>query len=118
MDWLYNITKKHPLWFLLGTGFTVYFYSLFNGFVGDDFDQLVNNPFVHSLANLPYFFLGGTFNNGFVSLSGIYYKPLMTVLFSLLYTVFQVTPFFYHFTQLLFHLTNVILLYYLFKKFF
>jgi protein O-mannosyl-transferase len=118
MDWLNDITKKYPLWILISTGFILYSYSLFNGFVGDDFDQLVNNNFIHSIANIPYFFLGGTFNNGFVSLSGIYYKPVMTIVFSILYSLFQATPFFYHFTQLLFHIANVILLFYLFKKFF
>lgn len=118
MEWFDNISKKYPFWFLIGTGITVYFYSLFNGFVGDDFDQLVQNTFIHSLANLPYFFLGGTFNNGFVSLSGIYYKPVMTIMFSLVHTLVGPSPFFYHFVQLIFHIANAILLFFLFKKFF
>jgi hypothetical protein len=42
----------------------------------------------------------------------------MTIIFSLLYTLFQTTPFFYHLTQLAFHIVNSILLFYLFRKFF
>lgn len=42
-------------------GFLVFFNSLFNAFAYDDDLQIVSNPLVHSLVNIPYFFMGGSF---------------------------------------------------------
>jgi len=39
---------------LLFIGFLVYFASLSNGFIlGDDIDQILENPQIRSLANIP-----------------------------------------------------------------
>ncbi|MCX6706029.1 MAG: hypothetical protein NTV24_02900 [Candidatus Woesebacteria bacterium] len=106
-----------PIFFLIG--FIIYGASLFNHFVWDDEEQILNNGLVHSITNLPRFFQGSTFNTGGTgSLTGIYYKPLMTVFFTLLYTIFGANPFFFHLFQLVFHLTNTCLIFVLFRKIF
>lgn len=106
---------------LIIVGFLVYFNSLFNGFVWDDEEQVLNNTLVHSFSNLPAFFSSSTFNSGGAgSMGGLYYKPLMTTSFSMLYTLFGPNPFFFHLFQLIFHLGNGILVFlifhYLLKK--
>ena len=106
-----------PIFFLIG--FLIYGASLSNHFVWDDEEQILNNGLVHSITNLPHFFQGSTFNTGGTgNLSGLYYKPLMTVFFALFYTVFGDNSFFFHFFQLVFHLANTCLIFVLFRKIF
>lgn len=111
------ITKRAKF-IIIATGFLVYFVSLFNGFVWDDETQIINNGFVHSITNFFTFFKGSTFTTGGAgSLGGIYYKPLMSSAFALLYTFFGQTAFFFHFVQLILHIANAFLVFQIFKKF-
>ena len=106
------LTPKKAIFILLGTGFLVYFNSLFNGFVFDDEYQVVNNELIRSLTNFPQFFRGSTFYfEGQSELQGTYYKPVMTTVYSVLYTLFGPRPLFFHFFQLLMHITNAILVF-------
>lgn len=101
--------------FILGV--LVFFNSLFNQFVLDDPSQITGNPAVQSIANIPRLFLGSSFGGG-KSLEGIYYKPVMTTFYALLYSAFGPTPFFFHSLQVILHIGSAILVFWLFKKFF
>lgn len=104
---------------LVVVGFFVYFNSLFNGFVWDDEEQVLNNNFVHSISSIPQLFLGSTFNTGGTgSLAGMYYKPLMSSSFAFIYSIFGAHAFFFHFFQLSLHILNGVLVFYLLKRFF
>lgn len=104
---------------LISIGFLVYFNSLFNNFVWDDEEQVLNAAAVHSITNLPLFFSSSTFNGGGTgSLEGLYYKPLMTTFFSLIYTTFGPNAFFFHLMQLGFHITSAVFLFLIFNHFF
>lgn len=96
-------------------GFLLYANSLFNGFFADDFHQIVDNPTVHSLGNIPAFFSGSTFYTGGTELTGNYYKPLLPTMFAFLYAVFGENPFGFHLFQVMLHIINSILVYLLFK---
>ena len=99
-------------------GFIVYANSLFNRFVWDDEEQILNNSLVHSISNIPSFFKGGTFNvSGSPKLTGIYYRPLMTSFFSILYTVFGPNPFPFHLSQLLIHIANTVIVFFILQHF-
>lgn len=89
----------------------VYGNSLLNNFVWDDEEQVVNNPYIRSFANLPTVFQGSTFNTGGAGLSGWYYKPLMTLWFMVNYHLWGLSPFGFHFTQLTLHLVNSVLVF-------
>lgn len=100
-------------------GFILFLVSLSNGFVWDDEEQIVNNVLIHSLSNLPKFFSGGAFHSGGTgSLLGIYYKPLMTLSFAIVYAIFGPNAFFFHLTSVLLHIANSILVFLIFSKFF
>ncbi|MGH7204440.1 MAG: glycosyltransferase family 39 protein, partial [Candidatus Levyibacteriota bacterium] len=49
---------------------------------------------------------------------GLYYKPLLLTTYSILYSLFGANSFFYHFFQLILHISNTILIYILFTRFF
>jgi hypothetical protein len=101
-------------------GFASYFDGLRNQFLGDDSSQIVTNVPVHSIANIRLFFEGSTFyvGKGLVPLSGVYFRPLMTTVFSMIYTVFGAHPFYYHLFQLLLCIGSALILYIVLKKFF
>ncbi len=102
---------------LLGIGVLVYFNSLFGAFVWDDIAQIQQNNLIHSLSNLPHLFLGSTYapqsgDGG----AGTYYRPLMSLVFSLIYPISGAAPFLFHLVQLTIHIVNAILVFLLFKK--
>ncbi len=99
-------------------GFLVYSSALFNNFVGDDDLQIVRNTQVHSIINFPNFFTSGTYETaGDTQTVGLFYRPLMTTVYSLLYTFFGPNPFAFHLFQILLQITNAVLLYYFLKYF-
>lgn len=111
-----KIQKIDPRLLLIGFGIVVYIQTIFNGFVMDDQGLIINNKSVHSISNLFNFFRGSIFDYG-GSLGGIYYRPMMTTYFSIIYTFFGGFPFYYHVTQLVLHITNSVLTFGLFQRF-
>src|SRR6185437_13098124 len=87
-----------PWWFnpwwvalvMVAIGFVVYSSGLHSPFIEDDQNQVVNNIPVHSISNIKLFFNGSTFFNGQQNTlsGGLLYRPLMTVVFSFIYTLF------------------------------
>lgn len=109
---------KVALLFFL-TGLLIYANSLSNGFVWDDVAQILENQPIHSIANLSLFFAGGTFGSGgSLAPQGSYYRPFMTTVFSLIYTLAGPNPFYFHLVQVILHILNAILLFYVYKYFF
>lgn len=110
-------TLKAIHWIVL-IGIIIYGNMLFNGFVGDDNGQILNNISVHSIGNIWHFFTNSTFNNvpGNDLINGIYYKPLLSTTFSVLYTFFGGWAPIFHFFQLTLHITNSVLLFVIFKR--
>lgn len=113
----YASLTKLIVWIII-LGFIVYFNALYGTFVWDDEAQILKNIPVHSIANLFTFFQGGNFYAGSEQLSGIYYKPLLSTMFSLIYSIFGPSAGAFHFFQISFHLANTVLTFLLFKKFF
>jgi tetratricopeptide (TPR) repeat protein len=108
-----------PFLLLFTIGFSVYFHSLTNPFVLDDEEQIVVNPMVHSTANIIEIFKGSTMNSGDVnSSSGIYYKPIMGIAYTLLWDFFGNEPIAFHLLQLSIHIINSLLVFILFRYFF
>jgi hypothetical protein len=98
-------------------GFAVFFTGLKNPFMGDDTTQIVSNVPVHSISNIRIFFEGSTFyaGNGLAPLSGTFYRPLQTTVFSILYTFFGAHSFYFHLFQLLLCIGSSFILFLFFK---
>lgn len=109
-------TVKAIQWIVI-VGFLVFGNMLFNGFVGDDIDPIVNNPLVHSIYNIPSLFNQGiTYSES--AQDHNYYRPILSLIYTLLYSLGGTNTFGYHFIQLIIHIVNTTLLYLLFKSFF
>lgn len=92
-------------------GFVVYFPILSNGFVGDDHIFIIDNPQVHSF-NLSFIFGPNLFN------TGLFYRPIPALYFSLLYSIIGNHAFLYHFLQLGLHCLCAYLVFLIFRLFF
>jgi len=105
---------------LLVLGLIVYYPTLTSDFFGDDYGQIVNSPPIQDIRNIPSFFQGGTFyiGQGVIGLSGMYYRPLMLVFYSLIYNSFGPSTLYFHLLQLLVHIVNSFLVYKLFHRLF
>ncbi|MFA6005850.1 MAG: glycosyltransferase family 39 protein [Patescibacteria group bacterium] len=107
-----NFVTKYPLVTFALIGLLVYGMSLFNGFVWDDEEQLLNNTLVHSLSNIGQLLSNSTFSTGGAAkLGGVYYRPVMMIYFAVLHTVFGPSGFVFHFVQVIMHILSVWLLY-------
>ncbi|OGH47318.1 MAG: hypothetical protein A3A51_00915 [Candidatus Levybacteria bacterium RIFCSPLOWO2_01_FULL_39_10] len=117
-DQLNSTTIKKGVYILIIVGIIVYFFGLFNNFVIDDNAQIVDNPINHSINNFFTFFTGSTFYSGSNQLVGIYYKPITTSFFSLVYSIFGPNPFWFHLLQMTVHIANASILFLVLIRFF
>ena len=114
-SYLLNLKRlifKYPLLTFALIGLLVYGVSLFNGFVWDDEEQLLNNTLVHSLTNIPQLLSNSTFSTGGATkLGGVYYRPVMMIYFAVLHSFFGPSGFVFHLAQVTIHILGVWLLY-------
>lgn len=111
--------SKTAVLLIIFSGLLVFVNSLNNNFIGDDIDQIVDNPLVHSVKNIPALFTGSTYFRGETQESyGLFYRPLMLSMYSVLYHFWNVDPLPYHLLQLVFHICNAILVFLILGKFF
>lgn len=108
--------KTSVLFALALVALAVFGFSLKFGFVLDDESQIVNNFNIHSLSNILGAFSGSTMDSlGAKRMAGIYYKPIMTVSYILLWAISK-EAWIFHLFQLLLHVLNAFLIFMLFGK--
>lgn len=94
-----------PLIIILMVTAFIYTRSLQNGFFWDDNIHITNNPDIRSLS---LHNIKTIFTSYYVNM----YHPLVTLSFAVEYLFFGLNPSAYHITNMLFHLANVILVFY------
>lgn len=106
---------KLNLWVLFGlalVGFLTFGPSLWNPFICDDDTQILTNTAIHDFDVIAIV-TGSTFESyGQSKPSGIYYKPLMTMTYAVLWKFSDGKPFIFHLFQLLLSITNAFLVFY------
>lgn len=105
------LTTAKAIHIIMIVGVIVFFNSLFNGFVWDDTNYLLENSGVHTL-NIPLQFEQNLYNNAGQ------YRALTATYFNISYALFGPYPFFYHILQLVFHITNSIFVFIFLKHIF
>lgn len=101
---------------ILFFGFFAYTNALLNDFVWDDEEQIVKNDTIKDPKNLPAIFSSSTFYAGGAGLSGGFYRPLVNLFYLANYQIWGLNPFGYHLIQTLFHLLNLLLLFFLLER--
>lgn len=100
--------------------FIVYFNSLNNKFVFDDQFLVVNNPFIKSFKFLPDIFKNDIFRYTELVSSPVSqrYRPIQILTYAMDYKLWKLNPIGFHLTNILIHLLNGILTYYLLRSVF
>ncbi len=110
-----------PAWIafaFVALGMALYAHTLTNEFVFDDEEQIVNNSVIHDLANWPLLFQSSSMNQtGSVKPSGMYYKPVMTLAYMIIWNLFGDNPAPFRILQITLHALNSFLLYLLLTGF-
>lgn len=106
-----------PPLLLIVVGSLIYAASLTNGFVLDDEAQITTNPSIRSLSTLGAYFTGSSMDTGGGGLGGIYYKPVMTLTYAVLWAVSGPSGPAFHGFQLLLHVLIAILAFDAFRLF-
>ncbi len=98
-----------PIAILALVSLVVYFNSLTNGFVYDDYATIVENKYIqHPGKNLPSLFSRSYFNMASGEAS---YRPVATLSYYLIYSIGELNATYYHLFSVLLHALNVILVY-------
>lgn len=110
--------EKRQEWLLLGGVLLVtaiaFFNSLDGQFVYDDRLQVVRNPTITNVANIPRMFVQSVWqflNEADKAAAGPYYRPLFNVALIVNYALFGLQTFGWHLVSLLTHLLVVFLVY-------
>lgn len=111
------IKPVYLFWGIVLTAFFLYFKTFYNGFVGDDMGY-INHPYIQNFQIVKLFQSSTADLGGSAPITGQFFRPLMLVNFAFIYKLAGSSAFLYHFIQFLFHLINVFLLYFIFRKFF
>jgi len=108
---LHRFSQRSLLMFLVIVllSFAVYFNALFNGFVYDDELQVLENPWIKDVRNLPDIFSKPSWSFIYVNAAN-YYRPLMHVIYMLNYYIFGLKSWGFHLVNILFHVANSILI--------
>jgi len=104
-------TASHflPIAILALVSLVVYFNSLTNGFVYDDYATIVENKYIrHPGKSLPSLFSRSYFN---IASGEASYRPVATLSYYLIYAVGELNATYYHLFSVLLHALNVILVY-------
>lgn len=95
-----------------------YFNTLQNGFVYDDNNEVLTNPYIRSFGHLGDIFSTRTLAHLGARGATNYYRPISILGFLLCYKVFQVLPYGYHLANLVLHALMVCLLFGLSRRLF
>jgi len=98
-----------PIAILVIISLAVYYNSLSNGFVFDDYAVIVENRHIDNLgSSLPAFFSNSYFTiaNGEAS-----YRPLATLSYFLIHSLAGLDPFYFHLSSVVLHALNTVLVY-------
>ena len=109
-----SASRLLPVAILVLVSLVVYFNSLTNGFVYDDYKTIVENKYIqHPGKSLPSLFSRSYFN---IASGEASYRPVATLSYYLIYSIGELNATYYHLFSVLLHAINVILVYLLANK--
>lgn len=104
---------------VLAMAFVSYLTSLGGAFVYDDAFQILKNPTLKSVSNIPAMFTQGVWqfmDSSSAGAVGLYYRPLFNSLLIINYSLFGLNPFGWHLVSVAFHVASTFLVYVLARE--
>jgi len=99
---------------IIAVSLGVYANTLFNGFVYDDFDQVLKNSWITDIRNIPAIFSSPTWSFSTEDSSHSkfnYYRPMMHLIYMAEYPIFGLKPWGWHLLNIIFHAMNSIMVF-------
>lgn len=100
------VTTLLPLAALAAMTIAVYLNTLWNGFVYDDNDNILANPWIRDFSRIPEIFSKSSME--FMGLAANTYRPILHLAFNIEYHIFGTNPFGYHLVAVLLHTINAL----------
>lgn len=112
MKHLYN-AKSVNIVIIIIVSFGVYANTLLNGFVYDDNDQILRNPWITDVRHIPAILFSPvwSFLEAFKDVKTNYYRPMMNLIYMAEYHIFGLKPWGWHLVNILFHAANSIMIF-------
>ncbi|MGC8976530.1 MAG: tetratricopeptide repeat protein [Candidatus Ratteibacteria bacterium] len=104
------MSKKYIIFLILIT-FLGYLNSIFNPFIWDDYQLIIENPYIRSFKNFRFYFTTDLFRGK----TSNFYRPLQTIFYSLIYKIFKLNPIPYHLLNIFLHIGCCLLFFILLK---
>ena len=98
-----SISRFIPIITLLFISFAVYFNALSGDFVYVDKSQIVDNPWIRDIRNIPTILSKSVWSFQPGVIASNYYRPLMHIVYMLNYHLFGLKPWGFHLVNVLFH---------------
>ncbi len=108
------MNRRLSILILILVTFFTYANTLKNNFVWDDVFFIVNNNYVKNLNFIPQYF--HSVKTYATTLDYHIFRPLRTVSFALEYKLWGLNPFGFHLTNIILHLLNVLIVYFLISR--
>ena len=112
-----SIITLIPILILFLVSFAVYFNALFGDFVFDDNQQIVDNPWIRDIRNIPTIFSKSVWGFRPEGSTSNYYRPLMHIVYMLNYHLFGLKPWGFHLINILFHCGASVLVFLIIRRF-
>ncbi len=98
-----------PLFLIIAVSLAAYANTLGNGFVYDDNFQVLGNPWIRDARFLPNIF--SSCDTGGLTGNTNYYRPMMHVIYMLVYYVFGIMPWGFHLVNIVLHAGSSVLVF-------
>ena len=105
--------------FVIFSSLAIYTNSLSGDFIWDDIEQIVENPAIKDIGNIPSFFtsdLWRLISNP--TIGSYYYRPFFLLSLAVDYNLWELNPFGYHITNLILHALASFLIYQIGRRLF
>lgn len=116
LDWLKQNKILAAVIGLSTIGLALYANTLGNQMFWDDFDFILNNQYVRDWRYIPQYFSENIIAGA--NLVSNYWRPVLLLVFSMEYHIWGANPVGYHLVNMLFHIANALLLFFLLNNLF
>jgi hypothetical protein len=109
-------TDLLPVILITALSVAIYLSALPNDFLHDDVDQIVKNPWLADLGNIPKVFFSSVWSFLKEKVTSNYYRPMMHVIYMLDYRLFGLDPWGFHLTSIVINAANACMLFFLTRR--
>jgi tetratricopeptide (TPR) repeat protein len=104
--------KKIALLIIIAVSALIYINTLSNGFVYDDDIQVLKNPWITDIRNIPEILSSSVWDFDKSSeAANYYYRPVLHIIYMAEYHIFGLSPWGWHLVNIIFHSLNAIMVF-------